>query len=56
MKIKMICPWCGSEEFVAFDSEDRVFEHIDFCYCENCDQIFRTIYTLNRIEKDNLER
>ena len=53
--LEIKCPECGSTEFECYDSETYYGnggEHMDHCYCEECDAQFKILYKATSIEKE----
>lgn len=51
MTDKLLCPYCGSDEYEIYDSETAYPENIDHCVCEKCDKFFDAFYLFSYIEK-----
>lgn len=51
MKDKIVCPYCGFDDYDIYDSETCYPENVDHCVCIKCDKIFDAIYTFSHIER-----
>lgn len=52
-KMKIKCPYCGSEEYEIYDTcggNGRAIS--EMCVCFECDKTFRVIYAPDCIEKE----
>lgn len=51
--MKIVCPYCGSDDFGTYDiqSDDDEVHELKVCY--DCNKPFRAIYIFNRIEKEH---
>ena len=53
-KMKIKCPYCGSEEFEVYDTCGGSGENIEeLCACLDCDGQFSIIYVVDCIEKES---
>ena len=52
-KMKIKCPYCGSEEFEVYDTCGGSGENIEeLCACLDCDKQFSIIYVVDCVEKE----
>lgn len=52
-KMKIKCPYCGSEEYELYDTCGGNGQAIsEMCVCFKCDKTFRVIYAPDCIEKE----
>ena len=53
-KMKIKCPYCGSEEYEVYDTCGGGGENIEeLCVCLDCDGQFSVIYVVDCIEKES---
>ena len=53
-KMKIECPYCGSEEFEVYDTCGGSGENIlELCVCLDCDKQFSIIYAFDCVEKES---
>ena len=53
-KMKIECPYCGSEEFEVYDTCGGSGENIEeLCACLDCDKQFSIIYVVDCVEKES---
>lgn len=53
-KMKIECPYCGSEEFEVYDTCGGSGENIEeLCVCFDCDKQFSIIYVADCVEKES---
>lgn len=53
-KMKIKCPYCGSEEFEVYDTCGGSGENIEeLCVCFDCDKQFSIIYVADCVEKES---
>ena len=53
-KMKIKCPYCGSEEYEVYDTCGGSGENIEeLCACLDCDGQFSVIYVVDCIEKES---
>ena len=53
-KMKIECPYCGSEEFEVYDTCGGSGENIEeLCACLDCDGQFSIIYAVDCVEKES---
>ena len=51
--MKLVCPFCGSDEFECFDRVgDGTLQPEDLCVCEECGEQFRILYGVKEIVKE----
>lgn len=50
---KLLCPYCGSDDYDIYDSETTYPENVDFCICDKCEGRFKAVYTFSHIEQDD---
>lgn len=51
MNDRLLCPYCGSDDYEIYDSETAYPENIDHCVCEKCGKLFDAFYLFSYIEK-----
>lgn len=53
-KMKIKCPYCGSEEYEVYDTCGGSGENIEeLCACLDCDRQFSVIYVVDCVEKES---
>ena len=53
-KMKIECPYCGSEEFEVYNTCGGSGETIqELCVCLDCDKQFSIIYAVDCVEKES---